>query len=104
VALEVYWTQFAENKLEDIFLYYSQVAGIRTASRIVSGIISRSLELEKTPLLGPKEMQLSDRIREFRYLVYRNYKLIYWVNKDKQRIDILNLFDCRQNPEKMDET
>jgi len=104
VALEVYWTQFAENKLEDIFLYYSQVAGIRTASRIVSGIISRSLELEKNPLLGPKEMQLSDRIREFRYLVYRNYKLIYWVNKDKQRIDTLNLFDCRQNPEKMDET
>ena len=103
MALTVYWTQFAENKLEDVFVYYSQTANIRTASRLVDRIIARSLELEKNPFMGQKETLLSGRLQEFRYLVYKNYKLIYWINEEKRRIEILNLFDCRQNPEKINE-
>ena len=103
MALTVYWTQFAENKLEDIYTYYSQTASERIAYRLVDGIIHRSLELEKNPHIGQKEILLSDRIQEFRYLVYKNYKLIYWVNHDKKRVEILNLFDCRQNPEKLND-
>ena len=103
MALTVYWTQFAENKLEDVFIYYSQTASIRTASRLVDRIIVRSLEMEKNPFMGQKEMLLSERLQEFKYLVYKNYKLIYWVNEEKKRIEILNLFDCRQNPEKINE-
>ena len=59
--MTVYWTQFAENKLEDIFVYYSPTASIRTASRLVDRIITRSLELEKNPFMGQKEILLSDR-------------------------------------------
>ncbi len=103
MALIVYWAQFAENKLEDIFSYYSQKASLRIASQLVDGIISRSLELEKNPLLGQKELNLADRLQEFRYLVYKNYKIIYWINQDKKRIEILNLFDCRQDPGKINE-
>jgi len=103
MALTVYWTQFAENKLEDVFTYYSQTASLFIASRLIDGIITRSLELEKNPFIGQKEIRLSDRLQEFRYLVYKNYKLIYWVNLEKKRIEILNLFDCRQDPEKINE-
>ena len=103
MALTVYWTQFAENKLEDVFVYYSQIDSLTTASRLVDKIISRSLELEKNPFMGQKEILLSDRLQEFRYLVYKNYKLIYWINQEKKTIEILNLFDCRQNPEKLNE-
>jgi len=28
--------------------------------------------------------------------------IIYWINKDKNRIDIANVFDTRQNPLKME--
>jgi plasmid stabilization system protein ParE len=103
MALTVYWTQFAENKLEDIYAYYSQTASKRIASRLVDGIIHRSLDLEKNPHIGQKEILLSNRLQEFRYLVYKNYKLIYWVNLEKKRVEILNLFDCRQNPEKIND-
>ena len=103
MALTVYWTQFAENKLEDVFAYYSQTASLRIASHLVDGIVARSIELEKNPLIGQKEIHLSDRLQEFRYLVYKNYKLIYRVNLEKKRIEILNLFDCRQDPEKINE-
>lgn len=51
MGLTIYWTQLAENKLEDIF----------------------------------------------------NYKIIYWVNTRKQRIEIATIFDCRQNPAKIEE-
>ena len=103
MALTVFWTQFAEDKLVDIFDYYCQTAGIRIASRLVNEIIARSLELEKNPHIGQKEELLSDRLQEYRYLVYKNYKIIYWINSDKKRIEVLNVFDCRQNPEKINE-
>jgi len=101
MALKVYWTQFAEDKLEDIFSYYSEKASIRVALNLIDGIIERSMELEKSPLVGQIELLLADRMQEFRYLVYKNYKLIYRINQDKKRIEIINVFDCRQNPEKL---
>jgi len=101
--MTVYWTRFAEEKLEDVFSYYNESVGIRIASKLIAGILSRSLELEKNPLIGQREVLLSDRLQEFRYLIYKNYKIIYWVNSEKNRIEVLNLFDCRQNPEKINE-
>lgn len=103
MELTVYWTQFAEDKLEDVFSYYIEKASERIALCLVDGIIDKSLELEKNPLIGQKEILLSDRIQEFRYLVYKNYKIIYWLNEANQRVEIVNLFDCRQNPLKMAE-
>lgn len=99
MALTAYWTQFAESKLEDVFNYYSKKASDKVASRLVKDIIARSLELEKNPLIGKKELLLADRPQEFRYLVFKNYKIIYFVNQVKQRIEVVNLLDCRQNPE-----
>ena len=103
MELTVYWTQFAEDKLEDVFSYYIEKASEKIALSLVDGIIDKSLELEKNPLIGQKEILLSDRIQEFRYLVYKNYKIIYWLNEANQRVEIVNLFDCRQNPLKMAE-
>jgi len=103
VGLTVYWTQFAEDKLEDLFSYYNVKASLRVAQHLVDEIIERSLELETNPLIGQKEILLADRVPEFRYLVYKNYKIIYWINSKRQRIEIVNLFDCRQNPQKMNE-
>jgi len=48
-----------------------------------------------------KELLLVDRTQDFRYLVFKNYKIIYWINNEKQRIEIANVFDCRQNPTKI---
>jgi len=77
MELIVYWTQFAEVKLEDIFLYYSERASFRVARNLIGGIIEKSMELENSPFVGQKELLLADRIQEFRYLVYKNYKLLY---------------------------
>ncbi|SMP29000.1 hypothetical protein SAMN06264346_11149 [Chryseobacterium profundimaris] len=34
MGLEIFWTQFAEDKLNDIFQYYKYKAGIKTAKKL----------------------------------------------------------------------
>lgn len=102
MSLTVYWTRFAENIIDDIYEYYELKAGNSVALKLVIGIIDRTMGLEKNPYVGPKEILLEKRKQEFRYLVYKSYKIIYWVNLDKNRIEIANIFDTRRNPEKMD--
>jgi plasmid stabilization system protein ParE len=52
MELTVYWTEFAEDKLEDVFSYYSEKASLRFAQQLVEELINRSLELEINPLIG----------------------------------------------------
>lgn len=102
MALIVYWTQFAEDKLDDIFNYYKLKASLIIAQNLTNGIIDATIDLAKNPQIGQKEILLSERFQEFRYLVYKNYKIIYWVNLEKHRIEIINVFDTRQNPAKLE--
>ncbi|RLD39444.1 MAG: type II toxin-antitoxin system RelE/ParE family toxin [Bacteroidetes bacterium] len=101
MELAVYWTRFAEDKLDVIYDYYEFKAGTRIARKLISDIIDKTIGLEKNPYIGQKEELLSDRPQNFRYLVFKNYKIIYWINQNKNRIDIINVFDTRQNPMKM---
>ncbi len=70
----------------------------------MNGIVNTTITLGENPQMGQAESLLSDRSEEFRYLVHKHYKVIYWINKESLRIEIANVFDCRQNPEKMQET
>jgi len=101
MALRIYWTDFSKSELQGIFDYYKQKAGIRITRRLVEGIISETKKLSEQPLIGQIEELLSERTEEFRYLVHRNYKIIYWINRDMNRIEIADIFDTRQNPMKM---
>ena len=103
MQLTVYWTRIAENKLTDIYNYYEIEASISVAERLVQELIDRTINLEKNPFIGQKEELLAKRPQGFRYLVYKNYKIIYWVNTNKKRIEIANVFNTRQNPIKITE-
>jgi len=102
MELEVYWTQFAQEKLDEIFNYYVKTASENVARDLITGIIDKTINLGKNPKIGQKEELLLHRPEEFRYLVYKNYKIIYWINTIKNRIDVVNVFDTRQNPEKIE--
>lgn len=104
MELEVYWLQLAENKLDDIYSYYRINAGKQTAQKLISRIINTTINLDKQPKIGQVEISLSERKQQFRYLVFRNYKIVYWINHDFSRIEIANIFDTRQEPEKIQET
>lgn len=104
MELEVYWTQLAENKLQAIFSYYVDKAGLKIARKVVNQIVDRTVKLKYQPYIGVREELLKNRSQEFRYLVSTNYKIIYYINLETKRIMIANVFDARQNPIKMQET
>ena len=103
MELEVFWLELAENKLQDIYSYYSVKANERVAKKLINGIIDSTIGLEKQPNIGQIESLLSHREQNFRYLVYKNYKIVYWINYEFNRIEIVNVFDTRQDPRKINE-
>lgn len=43
MELEVYWLELAENKLEDIYGYYSIKASKRVAEKLINGIVDTTI-------------------------------------------------------------
>jgi plasmid stabilization system protein ParE len=104
MAIEVYWLEFATDKLDDIYNYYREKAGKRIAQKLINSIIDTTVNLGKQPKTGQIELSLSAREQYFRYLIFKNYKIVYWINHAFERIEIVHVFDTRQNPEKIEET
>lgn len=101
MELEVFWSKFATHKLEDIFDYYKNKTSLKVARNIINGVIDQTINLEKNPRIGQVEEILKDDNREFRYLVYTNYKIVYYINLKTNQIIVANVFDTRQNPKKL---
>lgn len=99
MEMRIEWSELSERQLQDIFDYYSLEVSLKIARKIVNRIIDRVSILESNPLAGAKEELLSDYSEDFRYLVENNYKIIYW--KKENLITIASVFDCRQNPTKI---
>ncbi|WP_232778376.1 type II toxin-antitoxin system RelE/ParE family toxin [Salegentibacter sediminis] len=102
--MKLYWTDFAHRELRIIYEYYREKAGIQIAKKLVEGIYNTTLKLKTQPKIGQTEDLLKSRKEEFRYLVYKSYKIIYWINNKENRIEINDVFDTRQNPIKINRT
>ena len=104
MILKIVWSEFAETQLDEIYEYYKKEASIRIARKLVKGIINEPKKLIKTPCIGQEEELLKQREIHYRYLLFKNYKLIYAVDKENGFIKITDVFDTRQNPPKMNRT
>ncbi|MBU2939548.1 type II toxin-antitoxin system RelE/ParE family toxin [Lacinutrix sp. C3R15] len=102
MELKLFWTNFSQKEIEKIYKYYREKAGSRIAKKIVIGIYNETLKLQRQPKIGQTEELLKSRKQEFRYLIYKNYKVIYWINDKENRIEISDVFDTRQNPIKIE--
>jgi len=101
---KIIWSAFSETQLDEIYEYYEKKASPRVATKIVTGIIKESEKLIKASFIGQEEELLKERKIDYRYLVFKNYKLIYSVDEENGFIKIADVFDTRQNPPKMKRT
>ena len=99
MEIKIIWSDVAIAQLEDIFDFHKTIASHSIAQKLVKSIIKKSLILKSTPLLGVKEPLLSNRAFEYRFLIEKNYKIIYRFNDHLVRIS--TVFDCRQNPSRL---
>jgi len=101
IAFKILWTDFAINQLKDIFDYHLVKASPGIAQKFVLKIIDATIILENNPKSGRKEDLLINRPQEFRFLIIKNYKIIYWIDYEYNIINISMVFDTRQNPTKI---
>ncbi|MFY0607620.1 MAG: type II toxin-antitoxin system RelE/ParE family toxin [Cyclobacteriaceae bacterium] len=104
MAFKIIWSEFAEKQLDAIYYYYTEKANTNVAVNIIHGIIKEPEKLKKMPLLGQEEELLKDKNAEYRYLIFKNYKLIYSVDHNNELVKIADVFDTRQNPTKLKRT
>lgn len=104
MSFQIIWSDQAENELDKIFEYYSENASVRVAKNIVQKIIAEPNKLLLNPEISQREEFLLDREKEYRYLICKNYKLIYSIDTKAKSIKIADVFDSRQNPVKIKRT
>jgi len=99
--VEIVWTDFAKNELKSIFDYHKEKVSLKIARQIAKAIVEETEKLVHFPEKGQVEELLKARSQEFRYIISTNYKIIYWINVQENRIEISDVFDTRQNPIKI---
>jgi toxin ParE1/3/4 len=101
MSYRVIWSDFSVLQLDTIFDYYIENASRRVATNLISKIISKPSEIIHDPYIAQREDLLIGRKEEYRYLVCKNYKIIFAIDADQKLIKVSDVFDTRQNPTKM---
>lgn len=95
MALPIVWTKNAIEDYQQIIDYLLQAWPLFVAENFVSTIEIRTKTLSKFPLLGLSSKK-EQGVRSI--VITKHNKLFYRISPDK--IEILTIFDTRQNPEK----
>lgn len=98
---QVVWTAFAKEQLKQIYFYYEKKASLTIAQKITNELVASTILLQKTPRVGQREELLLERKEEIRYLISKHNKIIYLVNDNSKQVVVLDVFDTRQNPDKI---
>ncbi len=97
--MKIVFSPEANDCLIEILEYYRRKGNKMHGRKIWAKIILKANKLKGFPGLGPVEGTLTTEDIEYRYLVEGNYKIIYLIIEDY--ILITDVFDTRQDPEKM---
>jgi len=95
MALQIKWT---ENALEDyrkVVYYLLEAWSIEIASKFIDLLEERLERLSIFPEIGIQ----SSKNREIRAIVITKHNKLYYRNT-KDYIEVLSIFDTRQNPQK----
>lgn len=97
----IVWSEWAEIQLDNIYDYYLEEAGINIATQLIEDLILSPENLRKNPYICQDELLLSHRNINYKYLIHKNYKIIFAIDELTKTIKITDVFDTRQNPTKI---
>ena len=101
---EIIWSDFAEKQLDEIFDYYVENASLKVAKNLLQKLLAEPNRILDNPEMLQIEELLINRQDEYRYIVCKNYKIIYSIDYKLQLIKIADVFDTCQNPTKIRRT
>lgn len=93
-------THKAQMKLDNLLEYYKRIGYPGQGKKLRARILKKALILQGGISIGPIEENLAELGLGHRYLVAeKNYKIIY--RSEGNNVFITDIFDTRQDPEKM---
>ena len=92
---EVVFSERALRELEEISLYLKHKFSIKTKNEFVDKVERLVLQLQKTPELFPK----SELNNYHKGVIVKQVSVFY--RFDDKKINIISVFDTRQNPKKI---
>lgn len=92
---KINWSDTAKSDLNTIYNFIKKNS-IQGAKNVISDI-RESIQT----ILFSKQFQIEEHVPECRRIVVRNYKVIYQIDETKKEINIVRVFDVRQNPNKL---
>ncbi|EPR70415.1 hypothetical protein ADIWIN_3771 [Winogradskyella psychrotolerans RS-3] len=101
MAFKIIWSELAEIQLDEIYKFYENKAGSNSAKKHLKWIINETNKLIHAPQIGQEEELLKHKKNLYRYLIFKNYKVIYSLDLENRFIKIADVFDTRQNAPKI---
>ncbi len=71
------------------------------ADKQVSDLLKHSKKLQTLPRKNPLEPSLQQAAVEYRFLLFKNFKIIYTILEDEKIVLLVMVFDTRQQPGKL---
>ena len=99
VNFKIIWSDFAKKTLKEIHFYFKEKTNRKVADKIITEIVFATKQLNDFPNSGVEEESLKRLNQNHKYLVNKNYKIIY--KPIKEGVLITDVFDTRQNPTKI---
>jgi plasmid stabilization system protein ParE len=94
LAYKIIWTHQADFNLKKVFLYLHTNWSEKDIDKFLDTLDMKLINISKMPFIG-KRYKNETSTRSL--VVVKQVKLFYQINKDA--IEILNIFDTRQNPD-----
>lgn len=97
--MKVVITNQAKGSLEAIVEYYGASGFLRYGKSLRLSVLKKALLLKDFPQMGQEEETLQVLGLGHRYLVDGHYKIVYRI--ERETIYITDIFDTRQDPDKI---
>lgn len=96
--MEIQWSETALVDLDSIYNFIA-LDSEKYAIQEIEKILESTRQLTDFPLSGPEIKFRERKTRSYRYLVHRNYKIVYSIRNEDVLIE--TVFDTHQNPKKL---
>ena len=87
-------TEQAQNELDAIVAYYERVGAVEFAGVFEAKVIEKTRMLEQFPRMGRMVPEIGDEA--MREVIYRNYRIVYVVDREDEEVEVLTIFHSSQ--------
>ncbi|GAB6012105.1 type II toxin-antitoxin system RelE/ParE family toxin [Viscerimonas tarda] len=99
--MEIEWLPEAIGNVRKIYIFYLS-KNEEVANKILADINTSVERIALFPEIAAKEPLLVECEETFRSLVvFHLFKVVYYIDEPNDKIVVVSVFDCRQNPDKL---